>query len=319
MSFEKVIGQKKAVSILKGYLENNCLEGGYLFTGPGGVGKKLTSLELAKALNCQQDFGDACDNCISCRKITNAQHPDIHVIAKEDDEIKIEDIRNLQREIGFRPYEGKKKLFIIDNAHKLTAEASNALLKVLEEPPKSSLIVLISDKPALLLRTIVSRCKVLKFSALLREEIKGILEDEYSVEKGQAHFLAYFCEGSLGRALRLKDTDIFSRKNIVIDKFILSEKPSIESLSPQNKAEILSGINIAATWFRDIYLSKAGIRESELIHYDRRQEISGFAEVLPYARLNQIIDSLSKAVLYLDQNINTRLLLYELAGSINLR
>ncbi|MBI4982677.1 MAG: hypothetical protein HZC15_06040 [Candidatus Omnitrophica bacterium] len=111
MSFEKILGQEKAIGMLKGYLESTRLSGGYLFLGPEGVGKKLASLELAKALNCQQDLPNACDKCVSCRKIDNNQHPDIHFITKEDDEIKIEDIRNLQKEISFRPYEGRKTHF----------------------------------------------------------------------------------------------------------------------------------------------------------------------------------------------------------------
>jgi len=319
MSFEKILGQEKAIGMLKGYLESTRLSGGYLFLGPEGVGKKLASLELAKALNCQQDLPNACDKCVSCRKIDNNQHPDIHFITKEDDEIKIEDIRNLQKEISFRPYEGRKKVFIIDNAHKLTIEASNALLKVLEEPPESSLIILISNKSSLLLKTIVSRCKALKFSSLMREEVKNILQSDYKLEIDKAHFLAYFSEGQLGRALKLKDTDIFTEKNVVIDKFILAEKPCVDSLSSKNKTEIVSWLNIAVTWFRDIYLKKAGMEETELIHYDRRKEVERFADIYSFTYLNQVFESLSKSVLYLGQNINARLLLYELASGFTSR
>ncbi len=176
--------------------------------------------------------------------------------------IKIEYIRQLQRDINLKPYEGKIKVFIIDNAHRLTPEASNSILKILEEPPKDSLIILISDKPVLLFKTIISRCKILKFLSLNRAKLQEIFKKDYGLDNNMAHFLAYFSEGRLGRALRLKDTDILKEKNRIIDKFVLSRKPSLDNLSIQNKEEVRGYLNILATWFRDIYLIKIGMPHS---------------------------------------------------------
>ena len=224
MSFSTIKGQDNPVSILQSYLERNRLAGGYLFTGPEGVGKKLTAKILAKTLNCQEGGLDSCDRCPSCLKIEKDQHPDVHLIESDGQEIKIESIRQLQREISFRPYEGKKKVFIIDKAHTLNPESSNALLKILEEPPKDSVIILVTDKPNLLFKTIISRCKAIKFPALKRSELKGVLKLEHGFSDEMAHFLAYYSEGRIGYALRLKDSGILCQKNAVIDIFALAPR-----------------------------------------------------------------------------------------------
>ena len=219
MPFSDIKGQDKPLEIIKAYIQNGRLEGGYLFAGPEAVGKKMTAKILSQALNCVENNNEACGLCPSCLKIEHNQHPDVHIISGDEVALKIGHIRQLQKEINLKAYEGLFKVFIIDNAHKLTSEASNCLLKVLEEPPKGSLIVLVTDKPNLLFKTIVSRCKVLKFQAIKREELKATLKKDYGLDNGLVHFLAYFSEGRLGQALKLKDTDILSLKNNIIDKF----------------------------------------------------------------------------------------------------
>lgn len=316
MLFNSIKGQDKAIQMLKGYIEQSKLTGGYLFVGPEGVGKKLIAKTLAKAINCLEDGPDGCGECISCKKIENNQHPDMHFIEHEGDEIKIEYIRNLQREINLRPYEAKRKVFIIDNAHNLTAEASNALLKILEEPPKSSLIILISDKPAVLFKTIISRCKILKFTPLARPALKSILKNDFSLDEFTAHFLAYFSEGRLGKALKLKDTEIIKEKNLIIDKMALSLGPNFDNLSFQNKDDFRSGLNILAAWFRDIYLVKIGMPHSEIINLDRKEELLKARDKFSFSDLNNILYSISNSIVYLGQNINNKLVLYNLGAQL---
>ncbi len=312
MSLREIIGQDKPINILKGYIRQSRLKGGYLFTGPEGVGKKLVAKTVAKQVNCLEDSLAPCDECVSCKKIENNQHPDVHILENCGSEIKIENIRQLQRDINLRPYEGKTKVFIIDNANKFTAEASNAILKILEEPPSNSLIILISDKPALLFKTIISRCKIIKFSPLPREKLAEILKKDYSFDNSTAHFLAYFSEGRLGCALRLKDTDILKEKNRVIDRFALSPRPHLEDLSVQNREEARNCLNILATWFRDIYLIKTGFPHQELINFDRKDDLLRIMGRFPFSGLNEILESISGSLFFLEQNINVKLLLYNL-------
>ena len=316
MSFKNIQGEELPIQILQSYIKESRLSGGYLFVGPEGVGKKLTAKTLAKAVNCLEEKSDCCDACASCKKIENNQHPDVHIIESDDSEIKIEYIRQLQREINFKPYEGRKKVFIIDKAHRLNPESSNALLKVLEEPPKDSLIILVTDKPSLLFKTVISRCKILKFSALKREELEGFLKRDYGFDNDLAHFLAYFSEGRLGHALKFKDADIIRQKNRVIDRFALSPRLSLEGLALQNKEEIRSYLNILATWFRDIYLIKVGLPHSEVINSDRKTELLKVMGKFSFPDLNEIFDSISEAILQIEQNINVKLLIYNLGAQL---
>ncbi|MDD5098032.1 MAG: DNA polymerase III subunit delta' [Candidatus Omnitrophica bacterium] len=319
MPFADIKGQDKAVGRLKEYLRHGRLASAYLFLGPDGVGKFLAARTLAKAVNCQEGDFDSCDKCASCLKIEKGAHPDVHIIGRpiEDDPaasetVKIEEIRQLQKEINLKPYEGKCKVFIIDNAHRLTPEASGALLKTLEEPPGNSLIILLSSKPALLFKTIISRCQVLKFFPLPRIRLKEVLRKDYHFDGHEAHFLAYFCEGRLGYAVRLKELDIFKEKNRIIEGL---GSPGIFALGDEmaeSRESLRQGLNILAAWFRDIYMIKSGSSHKELINFDRREQLLRLMNRYSFGELDEILKYISDSLLYLEQNINVKLLLSNL-------
>ena len=327
MSFADIRGQDRPVAMLKSYIAKSRLEGSYLFSGPEGIGKKLVAKTLAKAVNCSEGALDPCDNCASCLKIERNEHPDVYMIdcdtpilidsqsgneRADSDAIKIGHIRQLQKNIALKPYEGRKKVFIIDAAHNLTAEASNAFLKILEEPVKSSLIILITSKPFLLFKTIISRCRVVKFSGLSREGLKEMIKEDFGLDDESAHFLAYFSEGRPGRALGLKDTDLIREKNRVIDNFALSRRADFENLNIKKREDVRACLNILATWFRDIYLVKAGLSRREVINYDRSEELLKQVNRFTFAELDDIFNSISDSIFYLERNINSRLLLHNL-------
>jgi DNA polymerase-3 subunit delta' len=316
MTFKDINGQEQAIEILKAYMREGRLEGGYLFSGPASVGKKMTAKILSQALNCDKNDNEACGLCPSCLKIKGDSHPDVHIIASDETQIKIESVRQLQKEINLRAYEGRFKVFIIDNAHTLTPEAANCLLKVLEEPPKSSIIILITDKPGLLFKTILSRCKVVKFNATKREELSKTLSREYGLDNSFAHFLSYFSEGRLGEALRLKDSGILNEKNSIIDKFVLPSYSGVEGLNIESRQDFSSMLNILSSWFRDIYLLKSGMPDGELINYDRREDLLNTVDRFSYSDLDRIMGSISNTILCLERNINTKLLLHNLKAQI---
>ena len=316
MSLKNIKGQDRPIRILQGYLKSAGIQGAYLFTGEEGIGKLLAAENLAKALNCLNEGEDSCDHCPSCIKIGKRGHPDVHLIGLDPDTIKIDSIRELKREIGLRPYEAKKKVFIVNNAHNLSSEAAGAILKVLEEPPRDSIIILVTAKPALLFKTIISRCKIIKFSPLKRIELKEILKQDYSLNDDTAHFLAYFCEGRIGYALRLKETDILTEKNVVIDLFTSSGNSGIENARLQNRENLRSQLNILTSWFRDIYLIKTGTAHSELINFDRKTELLKDMNRYTLFNVDEIIKSISDSMLFLEQNVNVKLLLSNLKAEI---
>ncbi len=325
MSFGKIKGQLEPIEILKSAIENRRLAASYLFSGPEGVGKNLVAREFAKAVNCLGQQGLApCDECASCRKVEAGNHPDVHFIPAdlkmeggddEGDAIKIEHIRQLQGSIVMRPYEGNYKVFIIDNAHLLTPDASNAFLKTLEEPPANSLIILVTSRPQMLLSTIVSRCQRVRFSSLPKEDLARMLRDEYGLDELLSHYLAFSCEGRLGRALRYKDMDVFSSKNAIIDHFVSGYKATAgESIS---KDKIRESVGVLASWLRDIYCLKAGMPHSQLINLDRKAQLIGDAGKYSTADLDGLFKLLCDTSLCLEQNVNPRLLLNNMRLAFN--
>lgn len=318
MSFQDIKGQDKTIEFLKSYIRQSRLGGGYLFTGPKDIGKKLVARTLAKAVNCEEKGLDSCDRCNSCLRIDKNEHPDFHLIDINEisDAIKIEYIRQLQREINLKPYEARFKVFIIDHAENLTAEAQNAVLKTLEEPPQHSLIILIASNPKFLFKTIISRCQIFKFNSLPRLRLEQILKENYQLDNNLAHFLAYFSEGRIGEAIILKDTDILREKNRIIDQFVSLRKSALGNLVLQNRQELRGCLNILSGWFRDLYLIKTGMPHSELINIDRKNELLNFMQRYSFSDLDEIINSISDSLSYLEQNVNIKLLLSKLQVSL---
>ena len=326
MSFKNIIGQDKAIRIIRDSAQDFEVSSSYLFIGPQGLGKFLTAKTLAKAVNCLEEKMDACDRCASCLKIEKNQHPDVHIIdaclsnsaepdeqslqgqeKKKTEAVKIEQIRQLQKEANLKPYEARKKVFIINDAHNLTEEAANALLKTLEEPPRDSLIIMVTAKPQLLLKTVISRCRRIKFYPLPRATLQDLLSNEYSVEASFAHFLAYFCEGRIGQALALKDTGIFNEKNKIIDEFVLEEHAAFGYRRDLQSQDLRKCMNILVSWFRDIYMLKVGMPHAELVNFDRRDELLESMSGYSIGALDDITRFISEAFLYLEQNINPKL------------
>lgn len=316
MRFNEVLGHDRALSIVKAYLANSSFSGAYIFSGPEGIGKKLVAKIIASQLNCTAESDRPCGVCASCLKVQKEAHPDLHIIQNGQSQIKIEDIREILRQANFRPYEGRAKVFIIDNAHKLNIEAANSLLKVLEEPPKDVAIILVTHKPQNIIKTVLSRCKRIKFSPLIRAQLETVLIKNYALDKTSAHFLAFYAEGRLGWALKLKDTPLLQEKNKIFESFILSSKSLDHIMMNQSKEQLQVCLNILASWFRDIYLLKVGLSDQETIHSDRHSDLLKVIPKYSFKQLDEIMLTLSESCLYLEKNINSKLLLHNLGAQL---
>ena len=316
MRFSDVLGHDRSLSIIKAYLANSSFSGAYIFSGPEGIGKKITAKIIAQQLNCTGQADRPCESCSSCLKIQKEEHPDLHIIQNGQSQIKMEDIRGILRQANLRPYEGISKVFIIDNAHKLNSEAANSLLKVLEEPPRDVLIILVTHKPQNIIKTVLSRCKEIKFSPLVRGQLETVLMNNYALDKTTAHFLAYYAEGRLGLALKLKDTPLLREKNKIFDSFILSSKPLDHFMMNQSKEQVQVCLNILASWFRDIYLLKAGLSDKEVIHLDRHSDLLKLIPRFSFRQLDEIMATLAESSFYLEKNINSKLLLHNLGAQL---
>lgn len=322
MSFKDIKGQEQALGIIKESIAKRRFGRGYLFTGPEGIGKRMAAITLAKALNCESQNFDSCEVCPSCRKIDARRHPDVHFIncacidknEAVTGSIKIDDIRSLQRQANLLSYEGRMKVFIIDNAHNLTDEASGALLKILEEPPGNMLIILITSKTALLFKTIISRCQNFKFYPMPRAGLKMLLTDDFKLEPVMAHYLAYLSEGRLGAALSLKDSAVISDKNRIIDEFGFGKSHGNMNSISEDKDKLRYALNVLVVWFRDIYLLKSG--NKDVVNLDRCEDLAKAAAVYSFQEIDELIKAISGSLLYIGQNINIKLILLNLKAML---
>src|SRR5262245_54240505 len=183
MPFRDVPTHRRIVELLSRSVARGTLPPSLIFSGPHGAGKRLTALAVAQALNCLHPRSadardatrgpvDACGTCAACVRITRGVHPDVLVVEPGDSgAIKIDQIRDIVDRAAFRPFEGRRRVVIVDDADALVPAAQNALLKTLEEPPSSSVFILLTSRPDVLLPTVRSRCIRLMFAGAAHAEV----------------------------------------------------------------------------------------------------------------------------------------------------
>ena len=200
--FDKIIGNEEIQELLEQTIRNKRASHSYLFVGTEGIGKKQIAKEFAKALLCLEE-NKYCEKCKSCIEFDDNNNPDFILIEPEENSIKIDQIREIQRKVVEKPIISKQKVYIIDNSDKMTTEAQNGLLKTLEEPPEYITIILIGSNENSFLSTIKSRCTILRFKDIKQEEIEKYLEENGIYFKDKRILKA--CSGSIGKALKVKD------------------------------------------------------------------------------------------------------------------
>lgn len=250
MAFEKLIGNNKVKALLENAIQTNNVLHSYLFTGIDGIGKGLFAKEFAHMILCTSSQTKPCETCKSCLEFQGESHPDFLIIEPEDGKnIKIEQIRYLQEKIAEKPVTSEKKVYIINNSDMMTREASNALLKTLEEPPTYAVLILIAANESKLLVTIKSRCTKIVFQPLLEEEIREYLTKKSLAENKletsslknnlseMSSNMIKQCQGSIGRLLKILEEQ---EKYSMVEKVVnILEKEDITRI--WREAEVLYG------------------------------------------------------------------------------
>jgi DNA polymerase-3 subunit delta' len=316
MAFDDVLGNSQTKKILKKSLQRNRIPNSLLFFGPEGVGKRDIAMVLAKAMNCLKNKDDACEVCASCRAIENGNFPDVMVIAPEKNVLKIEQMRAMKQTAYLRPMVGRKRVFIIDQAEKMNEESANSVLKILEEPPAFTHIILITHNPYLILPTIKSRCQDLSFSQISKQDIEKVL-----VERGQdeekARIISLLVRGNLKQAvdldwdevqpLREKAWQLF---NVVlrgkgassfVKDYAFRRRENIE-------VEFVQVLEILSSFCRDLLLIKSSEKKNLLLNPDYE---NGLRDVEARISLGQALEFLVKidsALYALERNVNVNLL-----------
>jgi len=313
VTFAQIIGHEPQKSLLRRVLAGGRLGHAYLFAGPEGVGKRLMALAVARVLFCTN--GNGCGECTACRKLEHGNHPDLHLLEPDGASIKIEQIRAIQRDLSLRPFEGSRKVCLIEAAETMTVAAANALLKTLEEPPGDTLLILLSSQPQRLLETIRSRCQLLRFSHQPRELIRESLQRQLGVGDTEAHILAALSEGSFKKAFG-KDRQLYLDERRVLLKTLTgltagSILPLLEFAEQLagNKATLPDILEIFQAFYRDVLLALHGRDPAELVNLDLSEKVWRVAHREDTAGIMAKLEALGSARRQLERNLNPQLVM----------
>jgi DNA polymerase-3 subunit delta' len=321
MAYASLIGNPRVAEALRRALARDRLPHALLFAGPEGVGKRTFALELARAATCLDPReGEACGACASCVRSASGEHPDIRIVSPDGAFIKIAQVRELAREAVSRPYEGTRSVMIIDDAHRLREEAANALLKTLEEPAPTTLIVLVTDQPYALLETIRSRCQTLRFSVLTPEEIERFLAANYKRPADETRLLSRIAAGRIGKALAT-DLSVYRerRKEMLgLVEVLAGDRDRVRlmkaaqymaDVARKEKSEFDARLDVFVALCRDVYGLALGESVESIANSDialRLQEIAGRVEPSRVAGWAEAIDVLKRQ---LRRNVNRQIAL----------
>jgi DNA polymerase-3 subunit delta' len=322
-----IFGQTKAVDLLKNSVRQNRLSHAYLFVGPKHIGKATLAHKLAQAVNCpEEDL--PCGVCASCSRIASGANPDVQTICLTPGakEISIKQIREAQHAASLKPYESKFRVFIIDGADRLSTEASNCLLKTLEEPPNSVLLILTAEHKGQILPTILSRCQIVELYPVAAPVIEKGLVEQWEVDEEKAKQLSRFCNNAIGWALMAhSDESIVEGRSEIIDRIAelasasitdrFSYAAQLATLFGQNREMVFEALSLWTSWWRDILLVKHDCRDL-VVNLDRIDTLKKLAWQYSAAQIAGYTKSLDLAVYNLRRNANPRLVLEVLMLSI---
>lgn len=333
MSFKIISCQDRVVKLFQNAILNDRLAHAYIFAGQEGIGKTLFSKELAKTIFCQHPGIDACDNCNSCQRIANDNFSDLFFILPEKNSrvIKIDQLKYLQDVLNVKPLESKYKMVIIQSADKMNEEASNCLLKTLEEPPSYAIILLIVTSLESVRETIRSRCQIVRFSPLSTAVIKDILINRFQLDNKQAERLAVVSNGSIERASLLSGTHALEKKNWLVDRILklsmndnltfskeLFDEWHIQDMEvlEEKRSHVKELMLSILLYYRDLLVCKTGKSELPIHYVDWRNALISQSKLFSEDVLFCIINVIKTSLGYLDHNANIILLLENMITKI---
>ena len=285
--------------------------------GQQGVGKRQFALSLAQAVNCQRPkAGDACGECVNCRKVGAGEHVDVETFSPDGQFIKIAQMREMTEKAQYRPYDGRRRVYIIDEADRLNQQAANSILKVLEEPPETTLLLLITSKPYALLETIRSRCQMLSFAPLTDEELESYLKANYKRPAEETRLLARLARGSIGRALEI-DLGVYREQRGMMLEIIESLAVTRDTIKLMGAAEHLgrkleksefeNHLDVLMVLLADLFHLKLGEPAERLTNADVAKRLELITQMTTVEQITEWAAKIEQVLQNLSRNINRQL------------
>ena len=316
-TFKDIIGQEQIKDHLTHTIEQGKISHAYVINGERFSGKEFIANVFAMALQCEHPDGvEPCQQCHSCKQALSGNQPDIiRVTHEKPNTIGVDDIRTqINTDIAIKPYSSPRKIYIIQEGEKMTAQAQNALLKTLEEPPAYAVILILTTNMDALLPTILSRCVVLNMKPVRDDLVKKYLMEELQIPDYKANVCVAFARGNLGKARQLASSEEFdhikeeavSMLKYVQDMEINEMLAAIKKIQ-EYKFDVEDYLDILAIWYRDVLLFKATNDANHLIFKEEIQYIKKCADRCAYEGIEDILKALDKAKSRLKSTVNFEL------------
>ncbi|MCM1120803.1 MAG: DNA polymerase III subunit delta [bacterium] len=311
--FQSIIGQDQIKAHLQGALQSEKISHAYIINGEKSSGKEFIARIFAMALQCERGGVEPCNECHSCKQALSRNQPDIIYVSHEKpNTIGVDDIRTqVNNDVSIKPYSSRYKVYIINEAEKMTTQAQNAILKTLEEPPEYAVIILLVSNVNTLLPTILSRCVLLNMKPVRDSLMKDYLMEELKVPDYKADVCVAFARGNVGKAKALASSEDFENvksEALGLLKYVqdmeISEIIAAIKKVGEYKLEINDYLDILAIWYRDVLLFKATADVNHLVFREEIQTIRRIAGRSSYEGIENVIRALDKAKKRLDANVN---------------
>jgi DNA polymerase-3 subunit delta' len=336
--FSEVVGHRRLLALLSRAIERESLPPTLMFVGPSGVGKWKTAVATAATVNCLEPVRhastelpiDACGKCRSCDRIVRGMHVEVPLLEPDDRaSIKIDVVRDLLLRIGYRPFEGKRRLVLVRDADTLEPSAQNALLKSLEEPPPATTFILVTSVPGALLPTVRSRCMRLTFGRLTAAELTTALVRDHGFTDAQARTMVPLANGSLGHALGLSDEDVAAQRDLAIELLMQTARrgdaqtklqAATALIGPPKKErsreELSVILRFASSMLRDIEALNAGADHSVLANPVVTGDLTKLARAFDGDRARDAFGAVDQALMALERNAGVKVVAEWLAVQI---
>lgn len=311
--FKDIVGNEQIIEHLQNAISMGKVSHAYILNGPDLSGKMMIAEAFARALQCEEQGTEGCGVCKSCKQADDHNQPDIiYVKHEKPNNISVDDIRTqLNNDIVIKPYSSKYKVYIVDEAEKMNQQAQNALLKTIEEPPAYAVIMLLTTNADSFLQTIRSRCITLNIKSVKDEVIKSYLMSKHHIPDYQADICAAFAQGVVGKAVKLASSDEFnelkeSALSLIkrLDDIDVYEMGAAVKQISDYKLQVQDYFDLMMIWYRDVLYMKATNDVNGLIFKDEVYDIKKQAAKHSYQGIEVILESLEKAKVRLNANVN---------------
>lgn len=312
LTFSDVVGHESIIEHFQNAIRMQKVSHAYILSGEDGAGKNLLASIFAATLQCENGGVNPCGRCKSCMQINGSNQPDIKRITHEKASISVDDIRaQLNSDIQIKPYGSPYKIYIVDEAEKMTEQAQNALLKTIEEPPSYGIILLLTNNINVFLQTILSRCISLNLKPVPREGMKKYLMEKVKVPDYQAELSTAFSNGNLGKAIKFASSPEFAEmkeevlrimKNI--GDYELNDIMEAIKKIAENKTSINDYMDFMLLWYRDVLMYKATMSSDLILYKEEIQDIKKQANAKSFESLETIIRTFDDTKKRLQANVN---------------